>query len=130
MPRVAIFKRKHAEIALDPEDRAPTTGIKYKDLALLGQLLQAGADLAEPRHALYFLYLPSEQIANEAADAARNAGFRVTVREPLEGDDQWSAVCEVDDAVLSPDFVRTTTDFFDDLAGSLGGVCDGWEAAV
>ena len=38
------------------EARSPELGVKYKDLLLMGQLLQQGADLHQPRHALYYLY--------------------------------------------------------------------------
>ena len=51
-----LFKRqKKAEEPVDMEARSPQTGLKYKDLALLGQMMAGGADLTQPRHVLYYL---------------------------------------------------------------------------
>ena len=41
---------------VDPDDRSPQLGLKYKDLAVLGQLMDAGADLDQPRHVLHYSY--------------------------------------------------------------------------
>jgi hypothetical protein len=42
---------------------------------------------------------------------------------------QWSIVCQVT-AVTSPDFVRSSDDFFQDLADRNNAEFDGWEASV
>jgi hypothetical protein len=53
---VALFRRKRKHEPADPDERSPESGVRYKDLAVVGELLEHGADLTEPRHALYFLY--------------------------------------------------------------------------
>ncbi len=50
-----FFRRKKKDDEpVDMNARSPQTGLKYKDIALLGQLMNQGADLSKPRHALYF----------------------------------------------------------------------------
>ena len=123
-------KRKDDE-PVDPEARSPELGIKYKDLALLGQLLQQGADLQQPRHALYYLYFPSRTAAEAGAEDGRSAGYACEVRDPLpEYPDQWSLVCERPDSVLDPAGVNAADDLFQGIADRLGGEFDGWEAAA
>lgn len=122
---MGVFRRR-ARAAADDEG----TGISSKDLAVLEQLRQHGADLAEPRHVIHFLYAPSESAARELSAAAAARGFHGQVREPLPDDPgRWTVVCETE-AVLSRDFVRASTDFFENLALRHGGTYDGWEAAV
>jgi hypothetical protein len=76
-------KKKEEDEPVDPEGRSPQLGIKYKDLQLMGQLMAHGADLAKPRHALYFLYFPSQESATAGALQGREAGYACEVREPL-----------------------------------------------
>ena len=127
-----LFKRKaKAEAPLDPDDRSPETGLKYKDLLVLGQMLQGGADLTQPRHALYYLYLGSEEAAETAGGRATAAGYRADIRPPTpEHPDEWSVVCERDDVVLDPDSVNAADELFQGIADDLGGDFDGWEAAL
>jgi regulator of RNase E activity RraB len=128
---MALFSRRKDRTPVDLEERAPQTGVKYKDLLVLQQLLRAGADLGAPRHVLHYLYLPSQTAANEAAAEAARAGYEVTVGEPLpDYPDQWSVRCERHGHVLSMDGVRDATDFFEALAERLAGLYDGWEAAA
>ena len=53
--RMNLFSRKKKEDdePVDLNDRSPQLGIKYKDLLVLGNLMQQGADLTQPRHVLY-----------------------------------------------------------------------------
>jgi len=116
---------------VDPNDRSPQLGIKYKDLILLGQLMQQGADLTKARHALYYMYFTDRAAAAAAADQGRGAGYQCNVREPLpEYPGQWSVVCERPDAMLDPNGVNAADDLFQGMADRLGGEFDGWEAAA
>ena len=57
-------------------------------------------------------------------------GFTTEVREPLpDFPGQWAVVSETH-AVASPDFVRDSVDFFEDLAERHGAEYDGWEASL
>ena len=127
-----LFRRnKPDDQPIDPDARSPELGVKNKDLALMGQLLQQGADLNLPRHALYYVYFPSKEAADAGADAGRAAGYACDVRDPLpEYPGQWLALCERSDAVLDPGGVNAADDLFQGIADRLGGDFDGWEAAA
>ena len=130
---MGLFNRKKRDEGqvVDPEERSPELGLKHKDLALLGQMLQQGAKLQNPRHVLHFLYFGEEMQARAASDETRQGGWESEVREPLpEYPDQWSLVCEQQAAVLTPEFVRDSTDFFEAVAGRHQGDYDGREAAL
>jgi hypothetical protein len=131
---VALFRRKPKE-ELGPEyspkdlnERSPKLGIRWKDVEVMAQLVKSGADLTEPRHVLYFVYLPTESDANTAALNAREAGYRVDVH-PAEKPDGWSMIAEII-AVIDPPTVIAADDFFQAMADSLQGDYDGWEASV
>ena len=127
-----LFKRKKKdEEAVDMNARSPESGLKYKDIALLGQMMKQGADLNQPRHALYYLYFGSREAAEAGAVDGRTAGYSCEVRDPLPGSPgQWSLVCERPDAVLDIPGVRRADDLFQGIADRLRGEFDGWEAAV
>ena len=126
-----LFRRKPKDEPIDMEARSPDTGLKYKDIALLGQMLKQGVDLAKPRHALYYLYVRSPEAAADGAAEATKAGYVCTVRDPLPAyPGQWSLVCERHDAVLDIAGVRLADDLFQGIADRLGGDFDGWEASA
>jgi hypothetical protein len=130
---VHLFKRnkKSDETPVDPNDRSPQLGLKYKDLAVLGQLMAQGADLTKPRHALYYLYFTTRDSAELGAGEGRAAGYSCEVREPLPiNPGQWSVVCERSDAVLDPPGVIAADDLFQGIADRHGAEFDGWEAAA
>ena len=124
-------KKKEEEQPVDLNARSPQLGVKYKDLAVMGQLMQQGADLRLPRHALYYLYFSARPHAEVAAVEAQAAGYACEVREPMpEHPDQWSLVCERDDAILDPPGVVAADDLFQGIADRHGAEYDGWEAAA
>jgi hypothetical protein len=127
-----LFNRKKKDDEpIDPNARSPQLGVKYKDLQLMGQLMQQGANLSLPRHALYYLYFPIRTAAEAGAEEGRTAGYSCEVRDPLpQYPDQWSLVCERSDAVLDPNGVNAADDLFQGIADRLGGDFDGWEAAA
>ena len=114
----------------DPDERSPQLGLKYKDLQVMGALVDMGARLTDPRHVIYFLYGDDEAPVRAAAEVAGGRGFAVTVNAPSGEIPQWSLRCEEHDVVLSPDRVRGDGDFFDELAATFGLDYDGWEASV
>ena len=127
-----FFRRKKQDVEpVDMNARSPETGLKYKDIALLGQLMKQGADLSKPRHALYYSYFGSREAADDGATEARSAGYQCEVRDPMpQYPGQWSLVCERHDAVLDIEGVRAADDLFQGIADRLDGEFDGWEAAV
>ncbi len=125
-----LFRRKRDDEPVDPDERSPQLGLRYKDLAVLGRLTDAGADLSQSRHVVYYSYAPTEETARSMADEAEAKGFTTDVRTPLpEYPHQWSVISETH-AVCSPEFVRQSDDFFQELADRLGGEYDGWEAGL
>jgi len=129
-----LWKRKKKadeDEPVDPNARSEQLGIKYKDLAVLGQLMQAGADLTKPRHALYYLYFPSRELAEGAIVEAEAAGYSCQVRDPLpKNPGQWSFICERPDAVLDPPGVIAADNLSQGIADRSGAEYDGWEAAA
>jgi hypothetical protein len=128
-----LFRRKRDRDSepIDLEARSEVSGLRNKDILLMGQMVQGGADLNQPRHALYYLYLPTRDAAEQAAARGTSAGYAADVREPLpEQPDQWCVVCERPDAVLDVAGVRAADDLFQGIADDLDGEFDGWEAAM
>ena len=129
-----LFKRKKKDEDDEPVDleaRSPVTGLKYKDIALLGEIMKTGADITKPRHVLYYLYFTSREDAEAGAVDGRAGGYSCEVRDPMpEYPDQWRLVCERPDAVLDIPTVRAADDLFQGIADRLHGDFDGWEAAA
>ncbi len=127
---MALFRRKRKgnEPAVDPNERAPESGVKHKDLAVLDQLRQHGADLSQPRSTRYYLYFASEEAAADAASRVRAAGFE-TEGGSTSGSD-WSVICERHNVVATLDYVRAADDDLQAIADDLGGEFDGWEASL
>jgi hypothetical protein len=131
---VAVFlfrRKKKDDDPVDMNARSPETGLKYTDIALLGQMMKQGANLSLPRHALYYLYFGSREAAEAGAIDARAVGYSCEVRDPLPSHaGHWSLVCERHDAVLDIAGVRRADDLFEGIADQHRGEFDGWEAAV
>ena len=127
---VRFLRRKADDEPVDLNERSPELGLRFKDLAVLGSLMDAGADLSQPRHVIYYLYAPTKEMAEDMAREAVGKDFTATVREPLpESPRQWGVVCETH-AVTSPDFVRAADDLFQGLADRHSAEYDGWEASL
>ena len=78
-----IFRGRRDDEPVDMNERSPQLGIRYKDLAILDQLMKNGADLTESRHVVYYAYAPSEAEAQAMGHGAESNGFAVTIGEPL-----------------------------------------------
>ena len=112
---------------LDPDERSPQLGLKYKDLAVLGAMMEAGFDLLQPREVNEYCYAPTADAAAAVANAVGELGFTVVVREPDEQQPEWSIVA-TQVIVLDPAFVRDTTDAMEAIAAEHGATYDGWDA--
>lgn len=95
----------------------------------LQQLEAAGADLRKETEMLFFLYFPTEGHAQSAAAVARREGFSASVTAPPPGFDEWNTQLT---RYMVPDraAIKATRARLEELAASLGGEFDGWEAAV
>jgi Regulator of ribonuclease activity B len=126
-----LFKRKPTEEPVDLEAYSEVSGLRNKDILLMGQMVQGGADLNQPRHALYYLYLPTPAAADDAVARGTAAGYTCDARAPLpDHPEQWCVVCERPDAVLDVEGVKAADALFQGIADGLGGEFDGWEAAL
>lgn len=100
-----------------------------EDLQVLTALINAGADLTEPRHVLHFIYeLDDEASAGHTADAV--GGWSAIAKPPPEGFDGWSVTFERHGYVLTPENVAADAAAFSAVAAAHGGNYDGWEASV
>jgi regulator of RNase E activity RraB len=126
-----LFKRKRTTEPVDPDDRSPETGVKYKDLAVVAKLVDAGADMSQPRHVVHYVYFDNRDDATTAVAEARRSAFEVVVREPQPpSQPQWALVCERHGVILDAPTIRHSRDFFESLASRCRGDYDGWEASV
>ena len=127
-----LFKRKKKDddAPVDPNARSEQLGVKFKDLAVMGQLMQQGADLSKPRHALYYLYFGSAEAAERAATEARAPGYSCEVHETPNQPGSWSLICQRPDAILDPAGVIAADNLFQGIADRHEGEYDGWEAAA
>lgn len=132
------FQRDRPMSDAELDERSHVDGVKYRDLQVLGQLTQMGADLKVARHTVFYLYFPAQATATAAADALRAEGFAVTVR-PLPEDflaehpenlNPWRVTAARDDRALIPDFLRDSVDLCGAIADEFGGKYDGWDCGL
>jgi len=73
--RKLFFWRKPAPyVVLDKYDRRNQ---RDGDLLVIKRLREEGADLSQKREVLHYLYLPSMDLANQAAQELRTEGYNV-----------------------------------------------------
>ena len=94
------------------------------DALVLVQLKEAGSDLSKPHSMEFFLYLPTKEAAEKAADQIRSKGFGVKVEQADQGAN-WRCLAT---KWMVPDFatIESIRTDFDQVARSLGGKYDGW----
>ena len=98
------------------------------DAQTLLALRNAGADLTKPTEVNFYLYFPTREAAERAADSARTPSFTAKVGEGADGK-SW--LCRVSgEMVPSESAIRAASTRLQALAATLGGEYDGWEAAV
>jgi hypothetical protein len=112
------------------DSRYQEAGVHFKDLMLLQQLVDAGADLSLPRHVVYFVYFDDPSRAEQAVGRADAAGYRArSTALPGAYAGTWSLNADII-TVLDPAAVVAADELFTSVAGELGGEYDGWEASV
>jgi len=108
--------------------RAPSTPQEADSLALR-QLAGRGADLAQPRHVIHFVYFPTEEAARAAADAIAGASWTAAVEPPSETIAEWCVRAD-GHRTVGPETVAAFRSWFEGIAAEHGGEYDGWEAAA
>lgn len=98
------------------------------DESVLIQLKKAGSDLSKPHNIEFFLYFPTQAVAEQAASKIRDEGFHVEVEKAAKGD-TWlcSATKTMVPQLTSLQKIRRD---FGALADSLNGEYDGWGTPV
>ena len=99
------------------------------DALALRQLAGRGADLAQPRHVIHFLYFAHEGDARAGADLARDAGWGVSIDPPGEYVKVWTLRADAT-RVVSTVTVGSFRAWFENLAADHRGEYDGWEASA
>jgi hypothetical protein len=103
------------------------------DLLVLAELQKNGANLSQPRDLVHYLYVPSQDAAEKAADELRGLGYTAEAKPAagVQPDDSnpWLVLANFD-AVVDQERVRWERARFDELAAKYRGDYDGWEAAL
>jgi regulator of RNase E activity RraB len=98
------------------------------DQSVLVQLRKAGSDLTKPHHIEFFLYFPTQAVADKAALTIRNAGFEVEVRKAAQGD-HWLCFTTKTMVPELSDLQKIRSEFVS-LVASMNGEYDGWGTQV
>jgi hypothetical protein len=103
-------------------------GRKSGDALVLAQLVTAGSDLSKPHSIEFFLYFPTDEAAQKAAEEIRRKGFGTKVERAAQGPN-W--LCLATKAMV-PDLgaIEGIRVDFDRIAQSFAGKYDGWGTPV
>jgi Regulator of ribonuclease activity B len=126
--RFLFWRKPDPHIVLDRHE-----GQSEGDSLVVKHLRNEGVDLSKAREVLHYLYLPSEDVAAEAATELRTDGYNVELRLAANADknppNPWLVLAKVE-AIVDDHSVEQTTFRFTELASRHGGEYDGWEAAA
>ena len=98
------------------------------DHRVLVQLRKAGSDLSKPHQIEFFLYFPTQLVAEKASLNIQEAGFEVEVKPAAQGD-SWLCFAKKTMIPSLPDLQQIRQTFVA-LAGSMNGEYDGWGTPV
>ena len=102
--------------------------LSSSDRDTLDALRQAGSNLSRSHPIRHYLYFPQREAALAAQRTLAGEGYRVEVRRAAKGPD-WLALAS-HTLVPTDHNVAATTARMEQLASSLHGEYDGWEAQV
>jgi hypothetical protein len=93
---------------------------------VLQQLRESGLDVKQPHEFDFYLYLPTELAAKQAAVKLSEREITTQVRPAAKGDD-WLCLATI---IIAPETPALSEigDLFEQLAAELEGEFDGWEA--
>lgn len=98
------------------------------DELVLVQLRKSGSNLSKPHKIEFFLYFPTQSVAEMASLKVRDAGFDVEVGRAAQGD-TWLCFATKTMIPALQDLQKIRQDFVA-LAGSMNGEYDGWGTPV
>ena len=105
---------------------------------MLAAMASGGADMSKPAHITHFLYFPTMNGANSAAEQLRLTGFQnvrvdrcapASLWQRFFGPKSFSCIGETR-VIPSEAVVFAATDRMTMLAKKYGGDYDGWEASI
>src|SRR2546421_9502832 len=96
--------------------------------ALTIQELAKRADLSRPRETLHYLYVPTQDAAQEAEQALRAEDRKIEVRPAATGPG-W-LVLITQSMIVTPESIAGARSEIEAVSTRLAGEYDGWEAAV
>jgi hypothetical protein len=118
------------EIVIDLTDRSPRSGLLWRDLMVVSEVIDSGADMSEPKHLTYSMFFGTKKVADKAASRGRRSGYEVSLtRENGDSPYRWLATFERQE-VLDLKAVIAADDFFKGLAEELGAHFEGLEVKV
>jgi len=80
------------------------------DRSVILQLRKAGSDLSKPHNLEFFVYFPTQSLAEQAALTMRNAEFQVDVSTVAQGDN-WLCLATKTMVPVLPDLQKIRQDF-------------------
>jgi len=98
------------------------------DQLVLVQLRKSGSNLSKPHNIEFFLYFPTQSVAENASLKIRDAGFEVEVRRAARGD-SWLCFATKTMIPALTDLQRIRQNFVA-LVDSMNGEYDGWGTQV
>jgi regulator of RNase E activity RraB len=108
-----IFRKRKS---VDPDD------------SVLLQLQKAGSNLSKPHQVEFFLYFPTQTLAEQASSQIQELGFTVEVRPGAKGNDWLCFATKTMVPELSD--LQNIRDRFARLAASCQGEYDGWGTGI
>jgi len=98
------------------------------DQLVLVQLRKSGSNLSKPHSLEFFLYFPTQSIAESASLKIRQDGFEVEVKKAAQGD-SWLCFATKTMIPVLTDLQRIRQNFVE-LADSVDGEYDGWGTQI
>jgi hypothetical protein len=123
---MSIFRRRRT--AQLPDE---WTGYPNPDRHTVEQLVASGADLAQPRHVVFYVYAADSGTAEAVARLIHDqTGLDATIQESASNDGTWCIEAEHSGVVLTPEWLTSTKGSIETVADEHGSEYDGWVASV
>ena len=103
------------------------------DGAIIEQLKKIGVNLEQPREVLHYLYVPTQEVSDQAATILRSEGYEVTQRPSADAaknpPNPWLVLAR-QTMIVNSETVKAARARFAQLSSETRGEYGGWEAAA
>jgi hypothetical protein len=100
------------------------------DRMILSQLMKRGAEMTKPREVLHYLYLPSQESTDRAAETLRAQGYeaeaQLAANAASDPPNPWLVLAKIQ-GVVNNETVELMRQAFEKLATEYNGGYDGWK---